>query len=760
MPPLLQVIAAIAALLAVAAEPTTLVDELRELGKLRDQGILTPDEFSAAKARIVGAPAVGDTAEKVELTDAVSEIMLGDKMAELLTGIFRGQVGALKAEIAEVKAMVAQQRQPVAGVSQRRRLEGGAVCTLAGCGDNGQCPEWNKELDNVDDCTTCANMKFSVNMVNECSCTYTCAVPAAELPPPAEAATTSSSDAVANVGGATVWLEDDAAKLAFGERGDVFLQKVADGLHLGNANFTVHGNTKTTGDLEIGGTAVGDLSVSGSKFTLGADGAVTLEANGVSRFTGASAMLAVGDFGDGEAPYTELDIQAKARSWGEGLSIRPSSTGYAAVFFRHEDHVGTTNKALYVGRDQTSDNDVFTILRNGGSFGGAGLHRGDAVMSIDVGDGADSGLARFTGSVKVGGSLLLGSAAADIIATGKKCKNTAATSATGVNLHGHCAAGNGGTFNQCVECVRGNSACSSDVTSWQPESTQKYCKCVAANDDCSEREDDDNYNVYSIPNSCHAAVAGGLRYDTSKKTVEFCDGTAWKAVSTPPPASCADALANGGSPGRYVLHTKDWGRLTIYCDFRGSEAWALAMLSNRGKTCPTTKGTWQAAINENFVSSSGYDPNPTPVGPTQLTSISFMVGLKLWNSLGNTVMVEMGSSPTSIQHRAVSPQGGFSIGNAQSKYNLNFDSMSAIVGSTNPGIFTTHNGKPFTTHDADNDSYGTNCADLYNKGPWWYTGCWSGSFWGGCGGGSYQKAPYWTSSGNEHHIFGALWLRF
>ena len=33
----------------------------------------------------------------------------------------------------------------------------------------------------------------------------------------------------------------------------------------------------------------------------------------------------------------------------------------------------------------------------------------DAVMTIDVGDGADSGLARFTGSVKVGGSLLLGS---------------------------------------------------------------------------------------------------------------------------------------------------------------------------------------------------------------------------------------------------------------------------------------------------------------------------------------------------------------
>ena len=46
---------AIAAAPPPAAEPPTLADRLRSLADLRDQGLLTDDEFTAAKARLLGA---------------------------------------------------------------------------------------------------------------------------------------------------------------------------------------------------------------------------------------------------------------------------------------------------------------------------------------------------------------------------------------------------------------------------------------------------------------------------------------------------------------------------------------------------------------------------------------------------------------------------------------------------------------------------------------------------------------------------------
>ena len=239
----------------VAAADATLVAQLERLAELRDQGALTPSEFTAAKAWIVGAPAV-DTTE-AELTAAVSKIMLGEQMAELLTGIFRGQAGALKAEIAEVKSMVDGVQQPAAG-AVARRLEGNAaaVCTLAGCGEDDACSAWNdKELENTDDCQQCASKKYSVNTLHGCSCAYTCVVPAAEASAaaPAEAAATpADAGAVsANVASATVWLEDEEAKLAFGEQGDVAIQKVADGLRVANANMTVDGEVTIQGGTRV-----------------------------------------------------------------------------------------------------------------------------------------------------------------------------------------------------------------------------------------------------------------------------------------------------------------------------------------------------------------------------------------------------------------------------------------------------------------------------------------------------------------------------
>ena len=231
----------------VAAADATLVAQLERLAELRDQGALTPSEFSDAKARIVGAPAVDTTA-----ADVVSEIMLSETMVKVLTNIVRHSVQH------EVQAALAN---AAPSSDQQRRLTsagGGGVCTLSGCGDGGQCPAWNKELENVDDCNTCANKKYSVNVLHDCSCAYTCEAPTPDAPAPAEEGTgaaLASADTTgavsANVASATVWLEDEEAKLAFGERGDVALQKVADGLRVANANMTVDGEVTIQGGTRV-----------------------------------------------------------------------------------------------------------------------------------------------------------------------------------------------------------------------------------------------------------------------------------------------------------------------------------------------------------------------------------------------------------------------------------------------------------------------------------------------------------------------------
>ena len=82
-----------------------------------------------------------------------------------------------------------------------------------------------------------------------------------------------------------------------------------------------------------------------------------------------------------------------------------------------------------------------------------------------------------------------------LVVSGKKCSNTASGSRSGVNGNGHCEAGNGGTLDDCLQCVLSNSACSDEFVNWQPAGGH-YCKCVAAGDQCSARATDANYEVY------------------------------------------------------------------------------------------------------------------------------------------------------------------------------------------------------------------------------------------------------------------------
>ena len=80
------------------------------------------------------------------------------------------------------------------------------------------------------------------------------------------------------------------------------------------------------------------------------------------------------------------------------------------------------------------------------------------------------------------------------------------------------------------------------------------------------------------------------------------------AAAEDPPASCSEVLAQNPAAvsGRYTLGTAE-GEIIVFCDFRGSEAYALVMLSNKGVTCPGAYATWAKAFDANIVTSSGYD---------------------------------------------------------------------------------------------------------------------------------------------------------
>merc|ERR1712050_213154 len=82
---------------------------------------------------------------------------------------------------------------------------------------------------------------------------------------------------------------------------------------------------------------------------------------------------------------------------------------------------------------------------------------------------------------------------------GKKCSNVASSANAGVNHFGHCEAGNGGGFPECLRCVTQNPACEAGIVNFQPDG-QGYCKCVAAGDTCSETASDSNYEVWMASN--------------------------------------------------------------------------------------------------------------------------------------------------------------------------------------------------------------------------------------------------------------------
>eukprot|EP00105_Crassostrea_gigas_P023117 XP_011442851.1 PREDICTED: fibrinogen C domain-containing protein 1 [Crassostrea gigas] len=72
------------------------------------------------------------------------------------------------------------------------------------------------------------------------------------------------------------------------------------------------------------------------------------------------------------------------------------------------------------------------------------------------------------------------------------------------------------------------------------------------------------------------------------------------------------------------------------------------------------------------------------------------------------------------QHTKIAKYSSFSVGDKSTKYAL---SISGYSGDAGDALVFDHNGKAFSTADADSDSSQTvNCAQKH-KGGWWYSNC-------------------------------------
>jgi len=120
----------------------------------------------------------------------------------------------------------------------------------------------------------------------------------------------------------------------------------------------------------------------------------------------------------------------------------------------------------------------------------------------------------------------------------------------------------------------------------------------------------------------------------------------------------------------------------------------------------------------------------------------------------------MGDTPDSLAHKAIY---NFSLDESNS-YALQMSNEEIIThtkGTESAGMYSYHNKQRLSAKDADHDNYPTDCTAFYSSTPWWYSNCWSGSFWGGGDTPSHghKNKAYWHSSGGEYFNHGSIWIR-
>ncbi|KAG7167133.1 techylectin-5A-like [Homarus americanus] len=101
----------------------------------------------------------------------------------------------------------------------------------------------------------------------------------------------------------------------------------------------------------------------------------------------------------------------------------------------------------------------------------------------------------------------------------------------------------------------------------------------------------------------------------------------------------------------------------------------------------------------------------------------FWLGLDLLHHLTSTTLQELRIDLKAYenQHRWAK-YGQFYIGSPDTYYRIKIGRYKGDAGDGLGSESARHNGYSFSTHDADHDGDGTNCAQVY-RGAWWYDKC-------------------------------------
>lgn len=187
--------------------------------------------------------------------------------------------------------------------------------------------------------------------------------------------------------------------------------------------------------------------------------------------------------------------------------------------------------------------------------------------------------------------------------------------------------------------------------------------------------------------------------------------------------------------------------------------WVLVMNNRRGNN--GMNNLTYANATSNVINARGsYGAGTSPSG------FNLFVGLDAWKTMCdantgvNRIVQFVATSYQRLQDQTShTKRGRFEWTSWSNSYAMTgYSNYSLELGTENAGWWSGHivNDYSLTTYDQDQDSYGTNCANLYGGNPWWYGACWSGNFWAG---NSHQDAPYWYSSGADNHNYGAVYIK-
>ena len=175
----------------------------------------------------------------------------------------------------------------------------------------------------------------------------------------------------------------------------------------------------------------------------------------------------------------------------------------------------------------------------------------------------------------------------------------------------------------------------------------------------------------------------------------------------------------------------------VYCDMTtDGGGWTLVWSNLRGGSGKYETGMkWNTAINT----------KPLVKGRLgdALDKFQVFIGLKYWNMIGDEFRYTWASDGTKIDQAFKA-----NIRLEGDNYTLKLSNYVQLKGSTTAGIWSRHNNQPFSTIDADHDSYYESCSYHYSKTPFWYSDCWDGSINGGgeSSGDRLYNGAYWVSS--------------